>query len=63
MTFKVSIVLAKKKGKLVSSIFSCIKEIGAANEEQACWFAKQGLEGFLAEDVVVHAEVVTDEEK
>ena len=61
MTYKVLVVLSKKKNG-DSSIITFTKEIGAANEEQACRFAIQALEGFLAEGVVVHAEVITDEE-
>ena len=59
MLFKVRTVLMNKiNGN--SSIVSFEKEIGAANEEQACRFAKEAIIPFVSEDVIINTEIVED---
>lgn len=58
MTFNVRITLRQRKDDNGRGIIVFYKEIGAANEEQAQDFAKQMLEGFLADGVIVETEVV-----
>ena len=55
--YKVNIVLYKQVG-LECKLFSCEKEVGAANPEQACEFAKKMFEGLLQPGVVINASIV-----
>lgn len=56
MTFIVEITLRTEE--LGRGIRVFYKEIRATNEDQACDFVKQMLEGFLAEGVTVETKVV-----
>lgn len=58
MTFIVEITLRTEEPGRGIRVF--YKEIGAANENQACDFAKQMLEGFLTEDITVETRVISD---
>lgn len=60
MIFNVMIILRPRKEDSGRGSRVFYKEIGAANEEQAQDFARQMLEGFLAEGVTVETEIVRD---
>lgn len=60
MIFNVMIILRPRKEDSGRGSRVFHKEIGAANEEQAQDFARQMLEGFLAEGVTVETEIVRD---
>lgn len=57
MAFKVEIAMYTTEYGRGSRRF--YKEIDAENEEQACNFAKQMLDGFLAENITIETKVVS----
>lgn len=59
MLYKVRAILIRKVNGN-SSIVSFKKEIGAGNEVQACKFMIEALKDFVAEDVTIEAEIVTE---
>lgn len=64
MCYKVLVVLCRPiDGGKENSFLTFTKSIGAANEEQAVKFALNALDGFIAEGVIIHAEVTNDEEE
>lgn len=58
MTFNVEIILRTKENGGGIRVF--YKQIGAANEDQACDFAKQMLEGFLADGITIETRVISE---
>ena len=60
MLYKVRAILIRKVNGN-SSIVSFEKEVGAANEMQACRFMIEALKDFVAEDVTIETEIVTKE--
>ena len=60
MLYKVRAILIRKVNGN-SSIVSFEKEVGAANEIQACKFMIEALKDFVAEDVTIETEIVTEE--
>ena len=61
MLYKVRTILIRKVNGN-SSIVSFEKEVGAANEIQACKFMIEARKDFIAEDVTIEAEIVTEEQ-
>lgn len=61
MTFCVEIILIKQKTE--REIRAFYKNIEAANAEQSCKFAKQMLNGFLANGISVETTVINAEWK
>ena len=60
MLYKVRAILIRKVNGN-SSIGWVEKEVGAANEMQACRFMIEALKDFVAEDVTIETEIVTKE--
>ena len=60
MLYKVRAILIRKVNGN-SNIVSFEKEVGAANEIQACKFMIEALKDFVAEDVTIETEIVTEE--
>ena len=59
MLYKVRAILIRKVNGN-SSIVSFEKEVSAANEIQACKFMIEALKDFVAEDVTIETEIVTE---